>query len=82
MLQRNGKDSTTHGFMIAVEIEDGTNIEHIADKLGEGIMWVEGVGAVDVHHLGEVDVIVGQVEDELDDDFLKGEVRVGKADLN
>lgn len=82
MLQRNGKDAATHGFLVSVEVEEGTDIGLVTNRLGEGIMWIEGVGAIDVHHLGEVEVIADQIEEALDDQFLQGEVKIDKKEMN
>ena len=82
VLQRNGKNATTHGFLVSVEVEEGTDINLVTNRLGEGIMWIEGVGEIDVHHLGEVEVIAEQIEEELDNEFLRGDINVGKKEMN
>lgn len=43
-----------HAFLIAVELEDTTSPEDVSNKLAGSLTWVEGVGKVDVEHLGEI----------------------------
>lgn len=46
----------TEGFMIAVEVEDGTSVGHMKNKLADALTWVEGVGKVDVDYMGRISV--------------------------
>lgn len=66
MLKNNfiqSKDNiVTEGFMVAVEVEVGTSIDHIKSKLTDALIWVEGVGKVDVDYMGKID----EYEKELD----------------
>ena len=58
MLQR-GKDSplTTHGFLVSAElVEDQATPEQASLKLADSLSWVEGIGHVDVTHLGTIDM--------------------------
>ena len=56
MLKRNGADLSLHGFICGVELEKGTDAAFIAGRLKEGIMWIEGVGDIEVEHMGEIHV--------------------------
>ena len=56
MLQRNGKVVRQHAFLMALELEEGSDIAYIINRLGEGVQWIEGVGRADTEHLGELDV--------------------------
>lgn len=61
MLQHHHTDetttpaTTTHGFILSVELTDGVSPEHVRLKLADALTWVEGIGDVDVDYLGEVD---------------------------
>ena len=47
----------THGFLVAVEIEEGSqSVEFLCNRLRGELAFVEGVGVVDVEHLGEIDI--------------------------
>lgn len=90
MLQKNGKDVKTHGFICAIEIEEGRNIMDIVNRLGESVMWMEGIGEIDVEHLGEITVIAGEENMDLEDGhspsdedaFLVGDVEVTKGEMH
>ena len=60
MLQSKSGQSapiSVHGFLVGVEIEEGTiDPEKVALRLAEGLTFMEGVGKVDVEHLGAIDV--------------------------
>lgn len=58
MLDRHAGPVRTYGFLLAVEIEqDGpSNPEAVTLKLSDSLAWVEGIGAVDIDCLGEIDV--------------------------
>jgi hypothetical protein len=62
MLQR--KDSgeevplETHGFLIAIECERGAkgpSIDTLINKLTDGVSFMEGVGAIEVTHMGQLE---------------------------
>ena len=61
MLQRengSGKPLKTFAFLVAVELEEGTlDTDAAASKIADALLWVEGVGDIDVTVMGEVDVI-------------------------
>lgn len=46
---------TSHGFLIAVEVAADVSIDHLQNKLSDALQWVEGVGKIEVEHLGELD---------------------------
>lgn len=46
---------TSHGFLIGVEVAGDVSIDHIRGKLADALAWVEGVGKVEVEHLGAID---------------------------
>lgn len=52
----------TLGFMIAVEVETGTNPDHLKSKLADALTWVEGVGSTDVDYMGEITSYKGEDE--------------------
>ena len=78
MLQRNGKETKTYGFICAVELEDGVDVTYIAERLAGGLTFIEGVGEVDVECLGEIDVL----PEEGDEEFLQGAVEVTKKEMH
>ena len=44
----------THSFMVSVEFVAGeTSPDAIGERLAESLQWIEGVGSVDVEHLGQ-----------------------------
>lgn len=57
---RRGVDETTstHGFLIAIELSDSEPglSEAVAIRLADGPSFMEGVGKVDVEHLGKLDI--------------------------
>lgn len=55
----SSKALVTHGFVVAVEVEEGVDLDHLINKLSDSLRWVEGVGQVEIEHLGELDVIEG-----------------------
>lgn len=48
---------TVNGFLIAVELEKDVKIEEIANRLADGLSFIEGVGQVEVNHLGELELV-------------------------
>ena len=51
------KDTVTvklHSWMVDVEVEDGTSLEAIAEKLAGALTYVEGVGYVEIEYMGEL----------------------------
>ena len=44
----------THGFIIAVEVEEGVSLESVMEGMLEGIRWKEGVGKAEVDYFGEI----------------------------
>lgn len=56
---QNGK-LATHGFIVAVEVGgEAITIDALMDKLGDALRFVDGVGQVEIEHLGELDIIEG-----------------------
>lgn len=51
---------TTHGFLLAVEMETSTDIEAVMNRLADGITMMEGVGSIDIEHLGAIDMFEEQ----------------------
>ena len=45
---------TLHSWMVDVEVEEGTSLEGIAEKLAGALTYYEGVGVVAVEYLGEL----------------------------
>lgn len=41
-----------HGFSVAAELVDGTKVESIMDRIGDGLSFIEGVGSVSIEYLG------------------------------
>ena len=48
---------TINGFLIAVEIEEGTSIEQVGNKLADAVSFMEGTGQVEVNHLGTLELV-------------------------
>ena len=48
-------DLITRGFLVAVECETGVSSKALEQKLADGIWHMEGVGKVDVEHMGLID---------------------------
>lgn len=42
------------GFLVAVEMEEGVNMETVKNRLAEELIWMEGIGKVVVDLLGEI----------------------------
>ena len=57
MLQRDSKPISTYGFLVAVEIEKGVDPQWVAQKLGDALLWSEGIGTVDVETLGIIEIV-------------------------
>lgn len=55
-----------HGFLVAIEVEKGTDIDKIGNTLADTLMMIEGVGGLEVNHLGEIEVMSA---DQMGDDF-------------
>jgi dUTPase len=58
------KDSTVveHGFLVAVEVEQGlptsfATPEAISNHIKDSVRMIEGVGIVDTHYLGPIEII-------------------------
>lgn len=76
---------TMQGFLLAVEMEEGTNVEAVMNKLADALTWIEGVGAIDIDHLGMVDTYdgpeiegAGDIQDPKDPNALP-EFNTGKS---
>lgn len=50
---------TVQGFLVAVELEEGTDVQMVMTKLADALTWVEGIGSIDIDHLGLVDTYDG-----------------------
>lgn len=53
----NHLKTTLHGLIVGVELEEGTLIEPIMDRIVDALQWIEGTGEVEVDYLGEIEVI-------------------------
>lgn len=49
-----GLPVSTHGFLVGVEIEEGTSIDHIMNRVVDSLSFIEGVGRVEAEHIGEM----------------------------
>lgn len=47
---------TTHGFLLAVEMADGVDVESLMNRLADALTFIDGVGTIDIDHLGQVDM--------------------------
>ncbi len=54
------------GFLIAVEIEKGTDLDAIGNKLADALSFTEGIGQVEVNHLGTLELVPGDHPDALE----------------
>lgn len=57
---------TTHGFLVGVELEVGTSIDLIMNRMVDSISFVEGVGRVEAEHIGEMGEYKSLEEEVLD----------------
>lgn len=58
---------------MAVELEEGVEIEPIMNKIADALMWVEGTGEVEVDYIGLIELVPG-VDGEEDDLTVLGPV--------
>ncbi len=69
---RRGRDENlkTYGFLVSAELAEGgsTSLGSVANRLVDGLTFMEDIGAVDVEILGEITLYPG--EDDLDLDEL------------
>lgn len=56
----------THGFLVGVELEEGVQIDPIMNRLADSVSWIEGVGRVEIEHIGELDINKSLEEEVLD----------------
>ena len=52
---QGGQPTKWYGFLAAVEMEPGVDIEHVKHKLLEGVRFIEGVGKTEVEAMGVID---------------------------
>lgn len=45
---------TLHSWIVDVEVEEGTSLDAIAEKLASALTFVEGCGYSDVEYLGQL----------------------------
>lgn len=50
-------DISIEGFLIAAEVEKGTDIDAIGNKLADALSFMEGIGQVEVNHLGALELV-------------------------
>jgi hypothetical protein len=50
-------DISVEGFLIAAEVEKGTDIEAIGNKLADALTFMEGIGQIEVNHLGALELV-------------------------
>lgn len=75
MLQGNNHKAlrlATHGFLIGVEVEEGTSIDHLMSRLIDSLAFIEGVGRVEAEHLGEMGAYT-DLEEQVLDSIVTGE---------
>lgn len=48
---------TTHAFLVGVEVEGLAQVDHIMHKLVDALTFVEGIGNVEIEHLGAVELM-------------------------
>lgn len=51
----DNEPTTTHGFIVSVELTGRVSPEQVRLKLADALTWVEGLGDVDVDWIGEID---------------------------
>lgn len=56
MIQTRDPQLTTYGYIVAVNQEASVTIDEVKLKLKEVLIWVEGIGTIDVECLGEIEV--------------------------
>ena len=59
MLKRNSDPSKLklHGLLIGIELQtDEVDVEYVTNKIHDAVSCIEGVGACEIEHLGEMDL--------------------------
>ena len=51
----------THGFIIAIQAEEGTDKDLISTHLADACRWVEGVGESEVTYMGQFEEVPAEV---------------------
>lgn len=54
MLERDKGPTRTYGFLIAIEIQDGVDLESVKLRLSDAVLWYEGTGKCEVESLGVI----------------------------
>lgn len=55
MLQRTGNPLHTYGFILSVEAEEGVSLDTLSDRLADALLYIEGVGTIEVECMGQID---------------------------
>lgn len=55
MLQRKTKPLHTYGYILSVEAEEGIDLESLSNRLADALLYIEGVGAIEVECMGQID---------------------------
>jgi hypothetical protein len=56
MLERDKGPAKPYAFLIAIDLQEGVDIEAVKFMLADAAIWMEGTGKCEVESLGPIDV--------------------------
>lgn len=84
MLERDKGPTKAYGFLVAIDIQDGVDLERVKFALGDAVGWMEGCGKSDIECLGPLDVYPEPIEtvEVLENVVVNDDGTLSKKDVN